>query len=216
MKTIIKIFIILLSFTTDAQRNHTIEDVKVDFEKVKNCETFTYFGIDFSMFRLNHTRKAGTEYKIIEYFPAWISEFDAEWVKDPYNSKMRKSFKKKKVLEQKQKVQSLYKKLEGEEWVTFSGDNITMDDIQKQIQTYELNPGTTGVGFVIIVELFDKPSEKAYVDLVFFDIESRNILWYYKTYGYANQSGMTRHWANAISSAYLHFLMAYDRSRKGN
>lgn len=150
----------------------------------------------------------------MDYFPAWISKFDAEWVKNPDNSKMRKSFRKKQVIEQKQKVQSLYKSLEGEEWVTFSGDSLSNEIIESQIQKYDIQQATTGVGFVIIVELFDKPSEKAYVDFVFFDIESREVLWCYKTFGYATQAGMTQHWSNALSSADLHFIIEYGKTLK--
>ena len=54
---------------------------------------------------------------------------------------------------------------------------------------------TTGVGFVIIVDCFDKTKKEVHSINTFFDIESGKLLWVTKTIGEVGGRGKTDYWA---------------------
>ncbi len=207
--TLLVVFFITICYT---QRNFILEEYDAGRNRVITAENLTYYGMDFSLFKINETRKIGTEDKIIDYIPAWISEFEQEWIKDPYNSKMQKSMKKK-ISEHKVEVQNSYKLLKEKEWVTFSNNNLKLDSLEAKINNYHKH-SDSGIGFVIIMELFDKPNEKVIANYTFFDVSTGKILWNMKVSGFAGKAGMTRHWAQGINSTFLHFITYYSKVRR--
>jgi hypothetical protein len=83
--------------------------------------------------------------------------------------------------------------------------------VKNQVNNYDLSPIKSGLGFVIIAETFDKTSENVYMNYVFFDIMSREILWRLKVRGSAGGAGMTNHWVNGMERSFKRFENHYKK-----
>lgn len=178
------------------------------FDKVLECKSITYYGFDFSHFELYNSEKVGAENDVIKYIPAWIRKFEDLKPLWRWDSAFKKTF-----IRSTSRVQMRYRLLP-EQWIDFEPHSIPDDSIKNIVASYELKE-STGVGVVMIVESFNKPEEKAFVNYVFFDIKTRDILWSAITYaGVIKGMGMTRHWAHALEGCYYKFKNIYKIKKR--
>jgi len=75
------------------------------------------------------------------------------------------------------------------------------EDLQTIIQSYVLRE-KKGVGMVINLVNYNKEGEYALIYVTFFDIETREIMFAAEVSGNAGGSGMTKHWASGVETAF--------------
>tara|TARA_B110000285_G_scaffold15998_1_gene15771 strand:- start:1526 stop:2332 length:807 start_codon:yes stop_codon:yes gene_type:complete len=177
------------------------------FSEVYDANTIVYYGLDFSNFGLTNPAKVGQEEMITKYFTAWMSEVNSFLSVSKLKSSLRK-----KVETNLQPVQGRYKLIR-EEWISFGQHNFDTEKIKEIVKEYQLKK-TAGVGFVLIVENFDKELDVVRVNYTFFDIATREVLYSMKIRGSARGAGMTNHWSRGILSSYYTFTSYYNMAIK--
>lgn len=209
-----KILVITLSLLFTANQlciaqNEVLKKDTLQYKKVFAAKNFTFYGIDYSSLEYVEADKVGTEAEIATYFAPWISNFEKSW----YDlNEMTSTFQKTTSLN-RDKVQRSFQSKKGN-WVTFERHPLTLDSIQKIVNTYETKGEAGTVGFVVLVEAFEKSVERAFIDVVYFDNASKSILWRVKIAGDASKGGMTHHWSGAVDNAFHEFLLHYKQELK--
>lgn len=180
-----------------------------DFGKVLESKNIIYCGFDFSQFRLSNADKIGQENEIGKFFRAWISYFESD-VNIPKELYKNTS---KEVYRNTNEIQ-LRSELLPERWIVYNENHLDINQIQETIKSYNLRD-TVGVGLVAIVENFSKTTELAYIWWVFFDLDSKEVIWANVTDGRASKGvGMTRHWGSAMVLAHMKFRNLYRSDLK--
>lgn len=80
---------------------------------------------------------------------------------------------------------------------SYNSFKITPDTVQAVIDQYTY-PYPEGVGVVLIVDNFDKPHEKAYAWMTYFDLKSKKVLSTELLMGKTSMGGMVTHWGEAL------------------
>jgi len=73
------------------------------------------------------------------------------------------------------------------------------------VRSYPLTE-KSGTGLVLIPENFSKPEEASTTWVVFFDLETREVLWAVRTTGKCGHLGYTAHWASGIIDGFKRFI----------
>lgn len=96
-------------------------------------------------------------------------------------------------------VEPMYQKLEACDYVDLKlrAPVIPKIDVASVVKGYVL-PQTSGYGVVLIAKLLDKISDKAFYDLVVFDIATRNVLIKQEVSGNAGGFGLRNFWAASV------------------
>lgn len=81
----------------------------------------------------------------------------------------------------------------------FSVESFLTEKLAQMIQKYDIPASDKGVGVVFIAKEFSKPKRKATYYVVFFDIESREIIYSREAYGKAKGMGLRNFWANSVA-----------------
>jgi len=195
-------FLILLSFVSGSLIGQcSLKAALKEIQSKYKYDSIVYFGIDVSRVRINDAPKVARtiEYSQL-YPPAWIGYVEKEMPPDGY---VRKSlgfrnffYGQKQISESSVKVDPRF--IIGYD---YSLDKDTLTEI---VKAYKLTY-YSGLGLVLIPELFSKPSEKAHTWVVFFDIRTRQILYKCNTLGDCGHMGYTAHWASGIIDGYKRF-----------
>lgn len=158
-------------------------------------EDLVFYGYDFTYLRLTNHRKLGQSMRIIqENFNEWnilmnknvgLGELK-KWMRKPYMFAGTPIFPN-------------YYKRDFNNFVESGNFCISFDDLQKIINSYELNEAR-GIGMVINLVNFNKDGEYAMQWVTFFDIESREILYAVLTTGESSGAGMVGHWAVGVEN----------------
>jgi len=77
-------------------------------------------------------------------------------------------------------------------------DLLKEDQIQSIINGYNIKSGMEGTGLVLIADIYDKPAEKGYYYVTFFDIATKKIFSTERMAGKAKGFGMRNYWANTF------------------
>lgn len=184
-------------------------DYRLNESAIFQSKFITYFGFDYEHFTLVNSKKIGQDNELSFLFPKSIIKFEDnipphKWIKN------------------KLKVDSLYIEKESIElkysnkkipWIKSSCINLKIEHIAKIVENYTINKNT-GIGFVIIVQSFDKPKETSNLIYTFFDIETRELLWVTKINGEAEDAGFVRHWFEGIDQSISLFMGLYRKSLK--
>ena len=207
MKTLIATIVCtLITLSTLSQIRIKPNEYGDKFSEVYNASSITYYGMDFSQFILYNGSKVGSEGIVVGYIPAWIGRY-GRLVEMELVKRLSKEFKKS-VEPRVNEVQNRYKLLE-EPWISYTSEGLRTEHIATTLKSYELKE-KEGVGLVVIVDQFDKKEEKSFVDYVFFDIDTRVVLWGLQIYGNTFGVGMTNRWSNSLISTYYRFEMSID------
>lgn len=147
-------------------------------ESVYNADTIVWFGADFALFKLSNPKKMGDDEKLRDYVYAWNEEFKFGLS----NVKIASLFEKKKVVNDRQFTDELAEDFNVINWVVYDKHTLSMDDVERRVLDYPTD--NSGVGLVYIIENFYK-SEVSELNgyFVFFDIESRDVLYVFKSTG---------------------------------
>ncbi len=129
----------------------------------------TFYGYDYSHFKLVEGKRMNEN--IIGYASSWI-----EYMNDEMDEKkLTRKFNKNKVNFEFDYTINLLYNLDNKKMVSPIKYSIPPDSIQGIINNYKLNE-KEGVGFVVIVECFEKKKESASAYFTFFDIATKKIL----------------------------------------
>ena len=156
-------------------------------------QDIVYYGYDLTYTRLTNPRKVGQSMSLIqEYFNDWNNNLS----KDVGYVQLKKWMDKPYMLLGTPVFQNYYKR-DFNNFVEYGNYCISLDDLQKIINSYIINE-TTGIGMVINVVNFNKEREFSMQWVTFFDIPSREIIFAVLTTGEAGGGGMVGHWASGV------------------
>lgn len=136
---------------------------------VFEASEITFYGYDFSHFKLAEGKRTGEDIK--SYIVSWIGFMNEEW---PEKS-LRHHLKNDDVKFSFAYTQSILLELNNEDLVSYFKHEIPQDSIQRILNKYQIDE-KEGIGFVVIVECFEKNTETAYAHFVFFDINSKKVI----------------------------------------
>lgn len=221
-KSYIIILLVLITSTIFAKEKNNLNTTD-NTELIYNVDTITWFGADFSLFRLSNKKKVGQEQKLLKYFYAW-SEYYKLSIS---NVKMANWLSIKKVFNDKEFTDEAYKKLLPSKWIIETPHTISSVDIESHLLNYTSKH--TGIGLTFMVESFYKGDPSmVHGYFVWFDIKSKKILHLFKTNGgpsslhagyrgvtvgkdknLPKQNGMTGYWLNGMVESTLKFKIDF-------
>lgn len=147
-------------------------------EVVYEADTIIWFGADFGLFKLSNPKKMGDDEKLKDYVYAWNEEFKFGLS----NVKIASLFEKKKVINDRQFTDELAVEFNVRDWVINEKFTLSIEDVERRVLDYPSE--NSGIGLVYIIENFYKSNVSELNGyFVFFDIESRDVLYMYKSSG---------------------------------
>lgn len=206
MKKILLILaIVLLSYKISGQYIYTYTNVLnneiYDIESIKNAKSITYYGLDFSLLKFIKPQNANEDQQLRKYLGAWLAFYQKvippkdylfRWLKfDKYYFNAGSV---------QVRIDSVPK-----EWVGIAAPEVSMQDIKKTIQGYNLGKDN-GIGFVIHPVEFNNIDEDAKCFFTFFDIPTKNILWISETKGHVGGWGVTQWYGLAMVDCTKHYI----------
>jgi hypothetical protein len=164
-------FILLIStcFSTGLF-SQTIYTTKTD---VFASKSFTFYGYDYTKLRVADGSRIGQN--LMPFFPALSKLLLSHFVQKDFEIQFKKG--KNNVPFNTLPTEMLNEKINNGKVVTTEPQKISPDSLAAMIKKYEL-PEKEGIGSVIIFECFDRATETERAYMVFFDIATRNILYF--------------------------------------
>lgn len=168
-------------------------------QDINSITNVGYYGIDFSKVRIFRAKETPDQFK--RAFEA-INELTQN---EPKKYNFGKCFKKTVETKSfdvvdKRNAESipnmLPKKTSSKQ---LEAGNLTREDLKAVITDY--GNGDTGVGVVIVADLLNKDAGKGYYDVVFFDVNSKEILFEKQVVGNVGGAGLRNFWANSVLDA---------------
>jgi len=187
MKRVIALSFLFLPILSIAQR--TMHDFMNE-----ECDVI-WFGLDFTKAKLIGSEGFSDPVAIKEdYFRKWnhlmISEGDKyDWGKALLVSDLKYDYGVVDVVNDNVKVKSL---------VINKSYSIAESDILSAVKAYDIEDYSDGIGVVLMVESFDKIREMAFGYIVFFDVKTKDVLYFHELVGEAKGFGFRNYWAGAI------------------
>ncbi len=187
-------------------------DYQIDVNRVIECKSIYYYGVDITHLTLADDESIGSQDYLNKYLVAWVYFYDKNV--EP-NNRLEKWFKKEEIIPRQNIIQNK-NKIDGREWVTSSPNDISIEEVAKIIKNYKSSiKEDSGIGFVIIIDTFDKKTKEASVILNFFDIHSGSLLWSTKIYGEAGATSKTAYWGVGIIKGLKYYVdLVYTKARK--
>lgn len=212
---IICIILFVQATNTFGQQEHKPKkgiDYQYDVKTVFNTHNLIYYGWDFSQSKLTDLSKIGDKRLIVEkYIPEWMAMMDNRYSADL----LKRNFKMEQVTENFKSVQDLYRKMDVDAYISPSRYEISIEKLNSIVKSYDL-PEKSGIGFVIIIENFNKPERFVTGYLTFFNIETRKILWATKMKGVPGSKwGFTQYYYQGLVELYDYYIRDYfGKTRK--
>ena len=186
---------IFSSFLSFGQKIYSSE------KDVFDANEIVFYGYDFSHFKLADAKRFNN-IKVKAFIPAWIGYLN----KYEDEETLTKRLKKNKVTFDFDYTTNIIKTLKNEDLVSILKGSLSPDSIQNIISRYELKQ-KEGIGFVLIVECFEKTNETSTVYFTFFDIATRKVLISdYFGYNQPSENGLTRYWGNGLATTFYRYL----------
>ena len=107
------------------------------------------------------------------------------------------------------------KSLKNDDLISITKNIISPDSIQKIVDDYQVKQ-KEGIGFLIIVECFEKLTKNSTAYFTFFDIATKKVIMsnYYGS-AHASGSGLTKYWGSGLSETiFLYFDEVYKKQLK--
>ena len=201
MKRIITSAILFTFLVTSVCAQNGSSTAAPDKKAVKNATAINYYGADFSHVRVTDAPKIvkGPEYSKV-YPSGWIAFLEKEM---PADKDVRKMLGKRDLPYLQKEIRQVSLGLPPD-FIISDNYSFPEDTLKAAVRGYDLS-AKSGVGLVLIPENFNKPEEKAYTWVVFFDIATRNILWSAKVSGDCKHMGYTAHWASGVIDGFSRF-----------
>lgn len=186
-----------------------VASTKYTKESIYSEKSITYFGLDLSLMNLLSYSKVGMEDK---YAPS-LDELIKMNNSTMSESKVKSWFDKKEVKVDLSFTSTEYKKFLAQKWIVNQTQNIEPDKIKQHLQNYKTTG--TGIGLVIIPELFNETTRNGNMFFVWFDIETKALIYLKRSYG-VQHAGVTIEgtWDYSIVDATKYYVDNYFKKKK--
>ena len=204
MKTIIPLlFLVLSNYISFAQ---STPDAKV-FE----AEEFIWCGLDYSKLKCIGYDGFADPYDIKNrYFASWNMLMLAE--REKYN--FQHAYQKSHQFEDLSVVNRRNDLPDPDELVINEAYSLKENDIKEIISDYDLQNTKEGLGLVYIVESLSKVKSEAVINVVFFDIATKEVLWSKKYSNYPRGFEFRNFWAKPIHATIIRSGKDYEYAMK--
>lgn len=199
------IALVVVSTTAFGQKSYTSE------KDVFEAKDVVFYGYDFSHFKLAEAKRIFENNNVKKLIPAWIEYVNSH----NSNVSLQRNLKKDIVTLNFDYTLDLIKNINEDGLVVVVKHTIPLDSIQSIVSRYAVKE-KEGVGFVVIVECFEKVKEKASAYFTFFDIATKKVLM--SDYYVANDAdgyGMVNHWGVGLRvTVAKYFARVYKKKWK--
>lgn len=178
-------------------------------ESIYSEKSITYFGLDLSLMNLLSYSKLGKDQE-------YLSSLE-ELVKMNNNtmseSKVKSWFDKKEVKIDESFTSTEFKKYLAPKWIVNQTTSIDPEKIKEHLKNYKTTG--TGLGLVIIVELFNETTRNGNMFFVWFDVATKDIVYYKRSYG-VQHAGITIEgtWDYSVVDATKYYVDNYFKKKK--
>lgn len=157
-----------------------------------------FYGFDLTYLKLTNRGKIGDGILLVpKYYEAWNEMLTHDLL--PFRK--ISSWMGKPTLLLGNSVFPNYHQMDAQNFVTSVNQCVPFEDLKKIVTAYVLRE-KEGIGMVVNVINFNKEREYSLIYVTFFDIATREIMFAVEASGKAGGSGMTKHWAEGVSSAF--------------
>lgn len=203
MRTILSLAVLLL--LTTASFSQTSAETEQD---VYNAKELTFYGYDFSHLKLTETKRLNDD--MTAQIFSWIG-FCQENITD---EKLTGWFRKQKVVSNINPTVAAAKKINGNDVVSFVKNTISKDSIQHYLNAFEFAE-KSGIGFIVFLENFHKPSKTTTGYFTFFDIATKKILLNdYFSGKEVDGYGLTNYWGIGIIGTTKNYAAGFRKRAK--
>ena len=194
MKTFFLSLVFFCQFSASAQVEHTRQDIL-------NANEIIFFGYDFNHFSLADPRYINKP-RANEYFFAWRNY----WNKLKDEKYLERQLKKKNVVFDFDYTNSIMRNWEYDSVIFMACRYLPKDSLQGIINGYNLKR-KEGIGFVVLVECFEKSSKLSSGYFVFFNIADKKIIManYLKSKDVGG-TGLTAYWGCGFNETFRRYL----------
>ena len=205
MKKTLLILTVFITFNSFAQNTSLIG------ERVFKSSEIVFYGYDYSHFKLAEAKRMYTT-DLKKYIPAWMDYLNEEMDQ----KKLEKLLSKDKVTLNFAYTLSLIDSINYQEIITLLPNKISPDSIQSIINAYVIDE-SQGIGFVVIVECFEKATEMATAYFVFFDLQTKMIIMS-DHYGVSKPKGygLTSFWGTGLKNTFRKYISKVYKVRQSN
>ena len=166
-----------------------------DLEDIFNAKELTLFGIDYTQCYFVTSLTFYDTIELKNLIIVWNKLFNAE--KEKY---LVRPFKYKHISFANDAVLEVNKKINVESRISDNADQMEHLDytsVQEIISKYQISKDLTGIGFVLLAECYNKPEERGFYYVAFFDIATKKVFLSEKMSGKAIGFGERNHWASS-------------------
>jgi len=141
-----------------------------DRSRVKNEKSITWYGIDFTLAR----------FTLVTEDPAvivnqYLKAINTVILTEPEKYDMKKFFNKTEITSDLEQVEEKNAKIDPASLVIADKHEISLDDVKKEIKSYNTG-GKTGIGLVFIAENLNKTTQTGSYYVCFFDLATKEII----------------------------------------
>jgi hypothetical protein len=171
-------------------------------QKSGKYDAINYYGVDVSHVWVNDKEKISRSENYSQVYPSgWIAFIEEELPPYGYVKKSlgfdNFNYYQKEILDVAVKVSPNF--------IKGSDNDLSADTLQSMIKRYHLS-SMSGLGLVLVPETFSKPEEASYTWVVFFDIQTRKILFKCLTNGKCSHMGYKAHWGSGVVTGFHRFV----------
>jgi hypothetical protein len=171
-----------------------------DMTDIYTSHSISWFGIDFSLFKLSDVKLIGRESELIKYIPAWQKVY-GEGV--PLSS-LKRWLRKSEFHDYRNIGQEMHHQYKDQEWITENDHFINEDMMKSHLKNY---PNvSSGIGLVFMVENLNKKNRIMSGYFVWFDVSTKQLLQAKKVFGKPSAGGMSSYWGKSFIPATRNYI----------
>ncbi len=169
---------------------------------ISDAKEIIFFGYDFSHFKLAEAKRLNKNENISVYPPAWVGFLNKMKDEAYYADKL----KTKKVVFDFDHTTEVMKNLKDDDLISITKNVIHPDSIQNIVNSFQFKQ-KEGIGFLIVVECFEKQTKTSSAYFTFFDIATKKIIMSnnYAT-SHAAGTGLTSYWGAGLNETIFTYL----------
>lgn len=167
-----------------------------DMSRVFDKDTkLVWYGLDFTQAKMVGHEGFSDPYKIVNYyFTNWNELVNTEYEK--YD--VRKVMHRRDMIYNVDAVRNANQDVDSGDLVQGHTHKLDDSNIAACVKALKTEKDEDGVGMMMVVESFDKPAEKGTYHVVFFDIQSKDVIKSTKLTGAASGFGFRNYWARTF------------------
>lgn len=176
--------------------------VAQDIHQVFKTNELVYFGLDFYKAKLIGSFDEGMGVGMRDgrklkanLIPKWNMLIAG----NPKKFKIKEAFNKSILKYDIGPVMKRNESIDADMLLGYNDYMMTLEDVKMEVKELSMGDFNTGVGVVFIVNNFNKIEKKASVNIVFFDIPTKEVYFSEVVEGEPGGPSLLHHWANAVN-----------------